>query len=410
MVNQDKKHWLVVLVASLMMSSAFGINININGIFLAPLAEKLNQPMAEISLFVTLMSMGMAFASFVITPILERYKYKHIILIATIVAVASFVLMGFTTNIYMLYLFAIIRGVAAAFFGPMPSQYLINNWFKEKHGLATSIVFSAAGLVGAIASPVVSYIIQEWGVEVAFIVSALTILAMNSMAIFYNYTYYPSDSGLLPYGAEKEDLKEVEFTPEEQGKEDAVYVNYKSYPFTAIIILGIIIPGLTALVQHLSPMAVNFGYTVELGALLISSSMIANIFSKLAIGIIADNRGIIAGKLVMLFAMAIGLIFLILHWNPFLMLIGSFGLGCVYALASVGMSLLTKRFYEGKAFGKVYPIVSFIGNLGSAFAISLYGLSFDITNSYMLALWISLALTLIAALILISLDRILKRQ
>lgn len=409
MKNKSIKHWIVLVAACLMMGSAFGINININGIFLAPLSESLNRPMADISFFVTLISMGMAFASFVITPIFDRFSFKSVVLVSTIISCVAMALMGMAPNALTLYILAAIRGFSAAFFGPVASQYLVNNWFKEKHGMATSIVFSTAGIIGAIASPVFTSIIENQGVQFAFILSAISMAAMNALAIFYNYSYHPEDDGLLPYGATEEDVQvQATKTPAEQGKEAATNINYKTYPFLVLIITGFLIPAVTALVQHLAPMATDFGYTAGLGALLISSGMIANIVSKLAIGAIADAKGVIFGKITMLAAMIIGIVLLILHSNTAFMVIGAFGLGCVYALSTVGMSLLTKRFYDNQQFAKVYPIISFIGNMGAALAISMYGLSYDVTESYMLALWTSLALVVICLALVISLDRYLK--
>ncbi len=411
MKNNTLKHWGVLTAASLMMGSAFGINININGVFLAPLAEQLQRPMADISFFITLISMGLAFASFVITPIFERFQFKQIVTIATIISASAMALMGFASKIWMLYILAAIRGFSAAFFGPVASQYLINNWFHEKHGMATSIVFSSAGIIGAIASPLITSVISQFGVRTAFVVAAGLIVLMNLMGIFYNYTYRPQDSNLLPYGAVLDDPEPREENSEQTTQINApVTVNFKTYHFFVIMTVGLFIPGITALVQHLSPMAVDFNFSPEIGALLISASMIANILSKLAIGAIADAKGVLFGKMTMLIAMIIGIILLILHPNTFLMMVGAFGLGCVYSLSTVGISLLTKRFYDDQAFGKVYPIVSFAGNMGAAIAISLYGLSYDMTQSYMLALWLSLGLTIMALLLIISLNSRLKKH
>lgn len=411
MKNNSIKHWIVLAAACLMMGSAFGINLNINGIFLAPLSESLNRPMGDISFFVTLISMGIAFASFVITPVFERFSFKAVVLVTTIISCVAMALMGVAPNVLTLYILAAIRGFSAAFFGPVASQYLINNWFKEKHGMATSIVFSTAGIIGAIASPIFTSILENQGVQLAFLVAAISMAVMNSLAIFYNYSYHPEDEGLLPYGATEEETEvQAEKTPEEKGKEAAVYVNYKTYPFLVLVIVGLFVPAVTALVQHLAPMATDFGYSAGLGALLISSSMIANIISKLAIGAIADAKGVIFGKITMLAAMIIGLILLILHSNTAFMVIGAFGLGCVYSLSTVGISLITKMFYDNQQFSKVYPIISFIGNMGAAIAISLYGLSYDITQSYMVALWISLTLVVICLLLVISLDRYIKAK
>lgn len=411
MKNKSIKHWMVLAAASLMMGSAFGINININGIFLAPLSESLNRPIGDISFFITLISMGLAFASFVITPVFERYNFKTVVLVSTIISCIAMALMGMAPNVFILYILAAIRGFSSSFFGPVASQYLINNWFKEKHGMATSIVFSTAGIIGAIASPIFASIITNYGLLAAFTIAAISMAVMNSLAIFYHYSYRPAANGLLPYGATEADfLPPYAKTSEHKGKKASVQVNFKTYPFFVLVIIGLFVPSVTALVQHLSPMAVDFNYSLEVGALLISASMIANILSKLAFGALTDYKGVIFAKLTMLSAMAIGLILLILHTNALFISVGAFGLGCVYALSTVGMSLITKRFYDNEAFGKVYPIISFIGNMGAAIAISLYGLSYDMTQSYLLALWISLIFTIISLLLVISLDFRLKKQ
>ena len=54
--------------------------------------------------------------------------------------------MGFVKTLPMFYILGALRGMSTALFSSVPLTMIINNWFVEKHGLATSIVLSFSGV------------------------------------------------------------------------------------------------------------------------------------------------------------------------------------------------------------------------------------------------------------------------
>ena len=71
--------------------------------------------------------------------------------------------------------------------------------------------------------------------------------------------------------------------------------------------------------------------------------------------------------------------------------------GVVYALATVGISLLTKDIFGIENYTRVYPKVTFYSGIAFALNVSLIGYSYDFTGGYTLALSVLLVILAIAA-------------
>lgn len=82
---------------------------------------------------------------------------------------------------------------------------LINNWFEEKRGLATSIAVSGISGGGALLSPLVNRLIKNVGWRTSYRVYALIILALAVIFGFFLIYLKPEDRGMKPYGHKEGD-------------------------------------------------------------------------------------------------------------------------------------------------------------------------------------------------------------
>ena len=137
----------------------------------------------------------------------SKINYKLLLTIGVIVGVISTASMGLVTSIPMFYLLGAIRGLSTSLFAIVPLTIIINHWFVEKHGLATSIVLSFSGIMGSILSPVLSSIIASYGWQVGYYVKALIILVLCLPAITYPFHLDPREDHLLPYGYVKQETE-----------------------------------------------------------------------------------------------------------------------------------------------------------------------------------------------------------
>lgn len=152
--------------------------------------------------------------------------------------------------------------------------------------------------------------------------------------------------------------------------------------FGILMLSSILITALTGFAQHLSAVGEDVGYSASVGALMISACMIGNIVFKLLIGVISDSKGAGVATSVMVIITLLGFILIYLGHSQLFMIIESFLFGAVYSITSVGLTLLTKKIYNPEVSVKAFPMLNFLSNMGAAFAVSLYGFSYDFSATY----------------------------
>lgn len=403
-MTKSKKHVFIVIIACALASASVGLNINLNGLYIQPVSKALGVSTGSFSISSTFISIGIAVGSLSVPSFLKKMDYRLLVLIASVVAAAMAFLMSFSSQVWMFSVLGFVRGFASAFFGFVGLQYVLNNWFIAKHGLVTSLVFSFGGVAGAILSPIVSSLMEARGWQAGYILQAVLYLVFALPALLIPFKAKPEQEGLAPYqDGSQADAGKAGATKAEVGP-----FSYKTKTFALVILISLLATALTGMIQHLPGVAIDFGYTARVGAMMISVAMVANIIFKLLVGILNDAKGTIFANIAMVSLVAIGFALFLIGANAFFMLAGSFMFGSIYGLTSVGVALLIKHLYPIDHFGKVFPIVSFTQNIGAAFAISIYGFSYDLSGGYTVAVIGCLVLSFVIGTLILLADKSVK--
>lgn len=382
-MKKISKHWIILAVCCGLSASSIGISINCSGIFYTPVSESLGILRGSFAMHMTIFSMVTALASFFIPTLMKKVPYKLLLTVSSIVAVITTALMGFVDNLLMFYVLGALRGASTALFASVPLTMIINNWFVEKHGLATSLVFSFSGVAGTLFSPILSSCIEKYGWQTSYVIMGMLILFLTLPSIIYPFHIDPLKESLLPYGGKKQEQK-VETS---QAK-----FNFVSAPFIAFFVFGLLSACLTSVTQHFPGYAASLGFSASIGALLLSAGMVGNISFKLLIGVLSDMLGTVKAVIIMLVAVLTGTLLLMFSKVEILLILGAFLFGASYAVGAVGLPLLTKYFFKVENYSKVYPSVSFASNLGAALSLSLVGYIYDFFGSYLYAFMAALAM------------------
>lgn len=402
--NKSRKHWLVVVVCCGLAGSSIGICVNSMGVFYTPVANDLGVLRGTFALHSTISVIATAIMSLFAAKIMHKYHYKRVLAISVFIAGASTILMAYSNSVYLFYLLGALRGIANGLYGIVPITMIINHWFSKSHGLATSIVLSFSGVLGAICSPILTTCINMFGWQTTYIITGILVIVICLPAIFYQYSITPRQDGLLPYGytettvaIEKEKVQQPKF-------------NFFTITFIGFFIFALLHPAITGITQHLPGFAETIGYSANVGAILLSAGMVGNILSKLVIGFLSDYMGAIKANVIMILINAISIVLLLTATNEITLIIGAFLFGSAYAVGAVGFALLTKHFFGDENYATVFPIVSFATNFGSAFALSLVGYIYDFTGSYVNAFIIALGIHVVNIIIIMIIVKIIKRK
>ncbi|WP_027109139.1 MFS transporter [Lacticigenium naphthae] len=408
MPNKSIKHFVVLFALMGLVMGAIGLPLMTNGVFITPISESLGEYRGAVSMHNTLTMLMKAFTGLYVTRLLKKYPFKLVLLAGVLLTGGANFALGLTRSIWIFNALGIIRGLGSGLLAWVPIMLIINEWFEKKHGLVMSVVLSFSSVTGAIFSPVFANLIETFGWEIAYQLMGGLIILLSLPAILIPFTLDPRDSGLLPYGMEPEedplrDIPAEEKTttiPLTEKREIKGYLFVMMFAFTLMHTMLVGIP------QHFPGFARSLSLSSELGATLLSVTMISSIAFKIGLGYISDRIGSVKGTFVVLVSLMLAsTIFLLLDTS--LWLYGAALLfGAVYAVPSVAVTLLTREFFGRYNFMRLYPILSFATSIGASFSLSVVGFVYDFSGSYLPAFAAAVAITLINMILLFAMYRI----
>ena len=192
--------------------------------------------------------------------------------------------------------------------------------------------------------------------------------------MFFKFTLKPQTMGYKPYGVNS--INNSKSTAD------------KDYRLSAVIIMCIIAflsAGLSGCPQHFGGLANELINNATAGSTMLSLALIGNIISKLVIGILIDKYN---GRIAYLAAMFInitGCLVLVMARSEYLLYLGSFLFGFIYAAGTICLSQLTKERCGMNNYSRVYPLVSFLATAGTAIFVSVIGYVYDFLAKYIIS-------------------------
>ncbi len=394
-----QKPWIILILTSLMVGSSMGLVTNLNGVYYAPMARDLNALLGSVSLHGTFTSFALAFASLTIPTVSKRLGLKKMILTGILLAALGTFLMSLIPNLGFAYVAGIVRGVGIAYFSYVPMSMILNHWFEEKNGLAMGIASGTSGIVGAVAAPVFTLLIENSGWRFAFVLNSLAILALALPILFFPFKLNPADEGRLPYGHQPS--REEKAVRRMEHKE----VSPTNFIFFALMVIGFTNTILVMMNAHFPGYGESLGFSVEVGSLMLSGAMIGNLVWKAVFGALSDRIGPTKTSLFIMVVSFLSFGVIIFWTSPIPLIIGSFFFGASFSIGGVAMPVLSNKFFGPIAGTKVYSVVNFLTSAGGAVGVSLVGYIFDFTGTYVGAFSLGFIINIMNFILLILAKR-----
>jgi MFS family permease len=190
----------------------------------------------------------------------------------------------------------------------------------------------------------------------------------------------------LPFEPAKAGMNAYGYAPafyKESVRPESLF-SYKQLPFLLLCLFTLMHTSITGIAQHLSSIATSRQMSAELAASLLSAAMMGNIFFKLLIGRLADHIGAPKACAGMMVLNAVSLLMMLspVSNSAAGFLLSAFLFGSVYSVGAVGISLLTRTFFDADVYAKAYSVIGFCISLGSASSLSLIGYVYDFCGTY----------------------------
>ena len=377
----QKKKYMYALVAVCTCLMAFGTMglVNAYGVFYKPMADALGTGTGAVTLHMSISSLVTGLATpFVVKMISRNVPIKSILAAGAALIFGSGIVIGLTHSVLIMDIAAFFRGIGFAMAAMMIITMMIGNWFVKLRGTLTGVALSFSGIGSALASPVLSRLIQSIGYQKTYL-GFVIFVAVTILPALLLCPLKPQDIGMRPYGENEEENA----SGKNIMKNLDLPFTTRSVTFAALIFFVVCVVLLTSLSSHLSALAQTYGYDANVGAVMLSSAMIGNVASKFVLGAMVDRIGAFKGVVCMLITSFTGLLVILLNPGGTVFLLGgAFLYGTCFSIGSLGISMITRTLYGDKQYGNAYSVITVATSCSSAVGITLIGFLFDITGSY----------------------------
>ncbi|MQF64980.1 MFS transporter [SAR202 cluster bacterium AC-409-J13_OGT_754m] len=398
-------HYAWVIVAIIAGMQMVGASVRMAfGVFIEPMSEGFGWSHGSITLSYAISHVISALAS----PWAGRFGDKHgarrAMFLGCGLFVVGMILTGMATELWQIYAsFGILIGISEALFlVPLIPSAMI--WFRRHLGWGMGVLMLGWGLGPAVSAPLMGFMIERLGWQWTFWVTAgVSSIIMAPMIYFFRNK--PSDMGLLPYGAIKNDGPEIVANLDKD--KVRVFTKYISktsayWNMSSIHFLGCV--GHAVILVYLIPIALHEGISLVVAASLLTVMSGVSIVTRLATPVLADKHG---PKLVMFcFYFIQGVTVLMLfgahETYVFYLFAVSFGIG--YGGETGGFPILNRKYYGYAPVGSAHGFQMLGAGLGMALGGWIGGVLFDIYGTYDIALAVSVLSSIAGALSILLLE------
>ncbi|MBQ3049335.1 MAG: MFS transporter [Oscillospiraceae bacterium] len=383
--------WIIVFISGLMVFTVLGFCSSANGIYIAPITSALDISRGSYAVTTSVRYVTTSVINIFFGTLIYRFGAKKLIMSGFILLIISSIIYSVATTVPIFCVGSFFLGAGLSFTTTTMVGSVINKWCAQNKGTIMGVVLATNGLGATLARIILTPIINAGNPFdyrnayrlVAVILAGVALV----MLIFFRNT---------PKG-EEEHRYEVK-----KGKHHASHdVHLFRMPYFYVALVCIFVTGLV--LQSVSGIADPHFRDNNVALATITTVMsvhsIVLSLSKFTTGFIYDKAGIRAASLICYLAAVFAMVSLVVVGNDNL---GIF-FGFVYAvLSSVALPLETimlpifaRELFGDEIFNKSLGIFAAVNTAGYAVGGPIANLVFDITGSY--DLWIFISIALIAA-------------
>ena len=400
--NRSIYHWVILVCCVLTLMFAYSTRIGLAQLFATEILKETGFATSAYFLAGTISSVICIFTGPIAGKLLRGKYMRPTFFICVVGTLVSYACYGFCHSLWQFYLVGALVGIFAMGCGTIPVSVLITNWFEKNRGLMISIAMMGISIGGTVLSPLLSWLIVEFGWRYAyFILCALSLIVLVPIALFV-VRRAPQDVGLEPYGHGEETAVSTKKKNVPASNWNATLKEARKTPILWMFAVGALLIYFTAcFMGHMSYYLQGVGFDAAAVASYISLYSVVAIIGKLVLGRIFDRFG---PKIGILFGCGTFFLFLVafifVQGSPMMLYFAAVMYGFGTCTATVAIPIMTTSVFGAKNYSELYGFVSAFTMTGSAIGSSAIGLVYDLTGSYRPALTVLAILTALTIVIM----------
>lgn len=358
-----------------------------------------------ISLAIVFEGMCLPFAG----GLIDRIGARKTLVLGGWVLVLGLALSSTISSIWELYFWVgIVSAAGIALIGMVPHVAIISREFAQRRGTALGIAWAGGGVGIVLLVPATQVMINNWGWSVAYIALAvITALVVIPPVQFLLPAASPTvrKEALEGKAAVEGEHKNADWTVKRALKNPAFWLLFIARTLASM--------GNQIIVTHQIAHAVDVGYGKIFAASIFGLMGVISIFGRVLFGYLSD---VMKREAVFTWVQAISAfgIFALLAMRddslPWLLYAYAVCYGLGQGSRALVLSAISADIFQGKHFGAIFGYFTFSIGIGGAMGAWLGGFLFDLTHSYAVPFWVSLASLLLSVVIVLASSRIIKAQ
>ena len=393
-----KGEYLKTAIAACLVMSAMIAGTVSFGFFMDPVTSDLGFDRSTFSLYFSLITIVGTITLPIYGKLIMKYGTRRFVICGGIWTGLVMAAFSLCDSLVTFYIVGCLVGLG--FFGCSYAvvPVIVNAWFVEKNGSVMGATAACGGIVAMVLSMVFPMLIESMGWRTGYIFLGVVVFLLTVPAGALLLHSAPEDVGLEPYGAETNGGARAAETHEESGMSYGQAL--KSPKLWATVASFLLLAVTVTVTQHLAAYFVSVGFSALMAGIFMSVISAGIIVTNPLAGVLADKMGLMKAFLL---CSALYLVSFILLPST-----GSIALVCIALLlmsignanTSVFAPMVTGSIFGQRDYAAIWGLVSMACVLGQAIGAPLWGLAYDLTESYSIGMYISAVVVAIAFVIL----------
>lgn len=380
--------WVILATCFLMEFICLGFCSSNVGLYTVAVTEALGIKRSLYSLTTSIRYITQVLTALSFGSLINRFGAKKMVCAGLLGLGGSVLMRGVATQLYHLYIAAMMWGFGIVFSGGTMASTIVRRWFHKDIGKYTGIVMSANGIGGAIAAQIITPIINNgevFGYRKAYLLSAgITLLATLVIMIFLRE--WPANGPAI----QNVDGKKKSRAAVWNGLEYSAIKKKPYFYSTAVLVCltGISLQSIGSIsIVYMTDMGLSAGFIATTATV---SSLVLTV-SKILVGHTYDKRGLWTALAMCQICAIVAFILKALLTNS--------TQGMVFAMTATVLStialpletviipLLSMDLFGSTAYNKVLGVFMAMNSLGLCLGSPLGDLYYDVFGTYKPCFW-----------------------
>jgi len=340
--------------------------------------------------------------------LIDRIGGRKTLISGGLVLCAGLLLASTISSLWQFYFWiGIVCAVGIALIGMVPHVAILSREFPQRRGTALGIAWAGGGLGIVLLVPVTQLMIDRWGWSAAYIgLAAITVLLIiPPVQMFLPATRAKKAQVPAASPAENQAAAGIDWTVKRALTNSAFWLLFIARTLASM--------GNQVIVTHQIAHAIDVGYAKVFAASIFGLMGVISIGGRILFGYLADimNRQMVFAAVQIVSALGIFAL-LAMHdaSTPWLLYTYAVCYGLGQGSRALVLSAISADIFHGKHFGAIFGYFTFSIGLGGAIGAWLGGFLFDVTRSYALPFWVSLACLIVSVFIVWASGRVVRAQ